>query len=146
MRAALGRPDVQHRWTLVGCTWLQYIVGAPVIVSWNLLSTNVAGHTKRSLSNGLWFVLYAAGNVAGANIFFEREAPRYYSALTGLLICYAGIIVLSSVAYVSMRVENVRRDRRMAPEESGSGRDQAAVLDGFKDMTDTESRNFRYAL
>ncbi|KAI9038682.1 putative MFS allantoate transporter [Aspergillus affinis] len=138
--------DVQHRWTLVGCTWLQYIVGAPVIVSWNILSTNVAGHTKRSLSNGLWFVLYAAGNVAGANIFFEREAPRYYSALTGLLICYAGIIVLSVVAYMSMKFENIRRDRRMSPEEMEQRRDQAAVLDGFKDITDRESMNFRYAL
>lgn len=137
--------DIQHRWTLVGCTWLQYIVGAPVIVSWNILSTNVAGHTKRSLSNGLWFVLYAAGNVAGANIFFEREAPRYYSALTGLLICYAGIIVLSFVAYISMRFENARRDR-LIPEETAHGRDEAAVLDGFKDMTDKESRHFRYAL
>ncbi|KAH8432254.1 putative MFS allantoate transporter [Aspergillus melleus] len=138
--------DVQHRWTLVGCTWLQYIVGAPVIVSWNILSTNVAGHTKRSLSNGLWFSLYAAGNVAGANIFFEREAPRYYSALTGLLICYAGIIVLSVVAYISMKFENIRRDRRMSLEETEQGRDEAAVLDGFKDMTDMESKNFRYAL
>lgn len=138
--------DVQHRWTLVGCTWLQYIIGAPVIVSWNVLSTNVAGHTKRSLSNGLWFVLYAAGNVAGANIFFEREAPRYYSALTGLLICYAGIISLSFVAYISMRFENIRRDRCMSPDEGGHQRDEAAVLDGFKDMTDMESKNFRYAL
>jgi MFS family permease len=53
------------RWSLVGCTWLQYLVGAPVILSWNLLTTNVAGHTKRSTGNGLWFVFYAAGNIAG---------------------------------------------------------------------------------
>ncbi|KAL2820720.1 major facilitator superfamily domain-containing protein [Aspergillus granulosus] len=137
--------DLDHRWTLVGCTWLQYIIGAPVIVSWNLLSTNVAGHTKRSIANGLWFTLYAGGNVAGSNIFFAREAPRYYSALTGLLVCYAGMIVLAGVAYAAMKIENIRRDRKMSGDES-VGRQERAVLDGFKDMTDMESKDFRYAL
>lgn len=132
--------DSSHRWTLVGCTWLQYIVGAPVIVSWNILSTNVAGHTKRSVANGLWFTMYAAGNVAGANIFFDREAPRYYSALTGLLVCYAGIIVLAGVMYLAMWVSNCRRDA------SGHTRNEQAILDGLRDMTDMESRHFRYAL
>lgn len=133
--------DLDHRWTLVGCTWLQYIIGAPVIVSWNLLSTNVAGHTKRAMANGLWFTLYAAGNVAGANIFFSREAPRYPSAILGLLISYAGMIVLCGVAYMAMRWENARRDARNETEDSAQ-----AVLDGFKDMTDMESKHFRYAL
>lgn len=133
--------SLDHRWTLVGCTWLQYIVGAPVIVSWNILTTNVAGHTKRSVANGLWFTMYAAGNVAGANIFFEREAPRYYSALTGLLICYAGMIVLALAMYLAMRVDNRRRDR-----VSSSTDGEQAILDGLKDMTDMESRHFRYAL
>lgn len=139
--------SLDHRWTLVGCTWLQYIIGAPVIVSWNLLSTNVAGHTKRAVANGIWFTMYAAGNVAGANIFFAREAPRYYSALTGLLVCYAGIIVLSVMVYISMRWDNARREKR-ANAENLAGEDVAsqAILDGFKDMTDMESKHFRYAL
>lgn len=135
--------DLTHRWTLVGCTWLQYIIGAPVIVSWNILTTNVAGHTKRSVANGSWFTVYAGGNVAGSNIFFAREAPRYYSALTGLLVCYAGIILLAGIAYAAMRVENLRRGRKGTGEEESTER---AVLDGFKDLTDMQSREFRYAL
>src|SRR5690242_11717692 len=35
---------LSERWSLVGCTWLQYIIGAPVILSWNLLTSNIAGH------------------------------------------------------------------------------------------------------
>ncbi|EYE99040.1 putative MFS allantoate transporter [Aspergillus ruber CBS 135680] len=142
---------LDQRWTLVGCTWLQYIVGAPVIISWNILTTNVAGHTKRSVANGLWFTMYAAGNVAGANIFFEREAPRYYSALAGLLVCYAGIVVFAGVIYASMRGQNWRRDRDGCSDLWGSSGNGAnahaqAVLDGLKDLTDMESRHFRYAL
>lgn len=141
--------SLDHPWTLVGCTWLQALVGAPVIISWNLLATNVGGHTKRAVSNGLWFSMYAAGNVAGANIFFANEAPRYFSGLMGLLICYAGIIVLATASYVSMRWENARRDAALiadgADETQGDITSQA-ILDGFKDMTDMESKHFRYAL
>lgn len=78
--------ELDQRWTLVGCTWLQYIVGAPVVISWNILTTNVAGHTKRSVANGLWFTMYAAGNVAGANIFFERG--------TAVLLGIGGVVGL----------------------------------------------------
>lgn len=146
--------ELDQRWTLVGCTWLQYIVGAPVVISWNILTTNVAGHTKRSVANGLWFTMYAAGNVAGANIFFEREAPRYYSALAGLLVCYAGMVVLAGVMYASMRGENWRRDKdrgsglQRTSQDGADGADAhtQAVWDGLKDLTDMESKHFRYAL
>lgn len=134
---------LEHQWSLVGCTWLQFIIGAPVILCWNLLSTNVAGHTKRSFANGFWFAMYAAGNVAGANIFFAREAPRYFSALTGLLVCYGAIIVLSLILYFSMRFQNSRRDRAAA---AGVSDTSEAVLAGFNDLTDKESKNFRYGL
>ncbi len=36
----------------------------------------------------MWFVFYAGGNIAGANIFFTREAPRYFSTSTELIVCY----------------------------------------------------------
>jgi hypothetical protein len=132
---------LSQRWSLVGCTWLQYIVGAPVILSWNLLTTNIAGHTKRSTANGMWFVFYAAGNIAGANIFFAREAPRYFSALTGLIVCYCGMVVVALILRQYMWWENRRRDRL-----SGAGEDEQAIQDGFNDLTDREARHFRYAL
>ncbi|PVH94505.1 MFS general substrate transporter [Periconia macrospinosa] len=132
---------LSHRWSLVGCTWLQYLIGGPVILCWNLLTTNIAGHTKRSTANGLWFLFYAAGNIAGSNIFFAREAPRYFSALTGLIVCYAGIVVLAAALAVYMMGENRRRDRVF-----GNVVGEEAVRDGFKDLTDREAKGFRYAL
>lgn len=132
---------LSKRWSLVGCTWLQYIVGAPVILSWNLLTTNIAGHTKRSTANGLWFLFYAAGNIAGANIFFAREAPRYFSALTGLIVCYCAMVVLAALLAGWMWADNKRRDRKY-----GVGEDERAVEDGFRNQTDGEAKHFRYAL
>ncbi|KAH5582008.1 hypothetical protein HBI24_120460 [Parastagonospora nodorum] len=132
---------LSQRWSLVGCTWLQYIVGAPVILSWNLLTTNIAGHTKRSTANGLWFLFYAAGNIAGANLFFAREAPRYFSALTGLIVCYCGMVVIAGFLAGWMWIENKRRDRLY-----GVAEDEQAVEDGFRNQTDGQAKHFRYAL
>ncbi|KAF2742129.1 allantoin permease [Sporormia fimetaria CBS 119925] len=132
---------LEQKWSLVGCTWLQYIVGAPVVISWNLLTTNIAGHTKRSTANGLWFLLYAAGNIAGANTFFARETPRYFSALTGLIVCYCGMVVVVLILRQWMWFENRRRNKKY-----GAGEDEQAVRDGFSDLTDKKAKHFRYAL
>ncbi|KAK3626203.1 hypothetical protein LTR56_019991 [Elasticomyces elasticus] len=135
------------RWSLVGSSWLQGIVGAPIILCWNLLSTNIAGHTKRSISNGMWFCFYAAGNIAGANIFDSREAPRYFSALTGMIVCYCATIALAGVLWVYMAWENRRRDKKLVEgEQTVTGAEEQAVLDGFRDRTDKENNGFRYGL
>ncbi|KAK8155198.1 major facilitator superfamily domain-containing protein [Phyllosticta citrichinensis] len=126
-----------HRRALVGCSWLQYIFGAAIILAWNLLTTNVAGHSKRALATGLWFVFYAAGNVVGAQVFVAREAPWYHSAMITLSVCYAGIIVAALVLRQLMWWENRRRE--------GSSGDEAK-RDGFMGLTDRENRGFRYAL
>ncbi|KAK8185214.1 allantoin permease [Phyllosticta capitalensis] len=131
--------SLAHRWTLVGCSWLQYIFGAAIILAWNLLTTNVAGHSKRALATGLWFVFYAAGNVAGAQVFLAREAPRYHSAIIALSVCYAGIIVAALVLRQLMWWENRRRDGSSTVVDE-------ATRDGFMDLTDRENPGFRYAL
>lgn len=145
--------SLDHRWTLVGksfpppnsrltqtnsigCTWLQYLIGAPVIITWNIMTTNIAGHTKRAITNGLWFVFYAGGNVAGANIFFTRESPRYFSALTGLIVCYIAMILIALFLRQYMWWENKRRDEKDGVALAGA--DALAIEDGFKDLTDKE--------
>jgi MFS family permease len=139
--------SLEHRWTLVGCSWLQFIAGAPIILCWNILSTNIAGHTKRSVANGMWFLLYAAGNIGGSNIFFAREAPRYFSAITALIVCYCAMIVIAAMLWFSMGDANRRRDKSLAErEESLDETQRQAILEGFKDTTDKQSAGFRYAL
>lgn len=136
---------LDHRWSLVGCTWLQYLIGGPVILAWNLLTSNIAGHTKRSVANGIWFVFYAGGNIAGANIFFAREAPRYFSALTGLIVCYAGLIAVAAFLRQWMWWENRRRDKKIGVgERTAEGADEQAIVSGFQDMTDQKNLHFRY--
>ncbi|KAK3074980.1 hypothetical protein LTR53_002150 [Teratosphaeriaceae sp. CCFEE 6253] len=139
--------SLDKQWSLVGSSWLQGILGAPIILAWNLMTTNIAGHTKRSVCNGMYFLFYSAGNIAGANIFDSREAPRYFSALTGMIVCYCATILLAGCLWGYMAWENKRRDKLlMAGEQTARGAEEMAVLDGFRDRTDKENSGFRYGL
>ncbi|RDW79858.1 major facilitator superfamily protein-3 [Coleophoma cylindrospora] len=133
--------SIKHRYALVGCTWLQNVLGSPIVLNWTLPVLNVAGHTKRSTVLGLYFVFYCAGNIAGPHIFFAREVPRYPSAIKGLITCYAAVIVLQAIYTLTCAFQNRVRDKQglhaMVEQEA---------LEGFEDLTDLENLHFRYTI
>lgn len=133
-----------NRWASVGCTWLQYIIGGPVILSWIFMNANISGSSKKTMTSGIWFAIYAAGNIIGANIFFAKELPRYNSAMIGLITSYCGMIALGIGYYFLCRWRNAKRDK----EQGGYTEEikQQAIIDGFKGLTDRENRGFRYSL
>ncbi|KAF5210707.1 hypothetical protein E0198_003589 [Clavispora lusitaniae] len=133
-----------NRWASVGCTWLQYIIGGPVILCWIFMTANIGGSTKKTVTNGFWFVLYATGNIIGANIFYAREAPKYKSAMTALITCYSTMIALGIAYYFLLRYRNAKRDREQG--ELTDEQKHEAIVNGFKGMTDFENKGFRYSL
>ncbi|KAL8827098.1 MAG: hypothetical protein Q9191_003397 [Dirinaria sp. TL-2023a] len=46
----------------------------------SLISSNVAGHTKKTTVAALFLIAYCAGNIIGPQTFVAREAPRYRGA------------------------------------------------------------------
>ncbi|KAL7663273.1 Major facilitator superfamily (MFS) profile domain-containing protein [[Candida] zeylanoides] len=136
--------SLDHKWALVGCTWLQFMIGGPVIFSWILMNANVAGHSKKAVSTGIWFTMYAAGNIVGSNIFVAKESPKYKSGMIGCIICYVGIMVIG-IAYRCLQMYRNKQRNEQQGEFTEEIRRQA-IIDGFKDMTDKENRGFRYAL
>lgn len=133
-----------NRWASVGCTWLQYIIGGPVIMCWIFMNANIGGTTKKTFTNGFWFTLYASGNIVGANIFYTREAPKYRSAMIALITCYSAMIAMGIGYYAILRWRNAKRDREQG--ELTEELKQEAIENGFNGMTDFENRGFRYAL
>ncbi|KAF8004635.1 hypothetical protein HF325_000092 [Metschnikowia pulcherrima] len=133
-----------NRWALVGCTWLQYIIGGPVILCWIFMNANIAGSTKKTVTTGLWFMIYAAGNIIGANIFFAEEKPKYTSAMTGLMTSYAGMIALGIGYYFLCKWRNHKRELEQG--EYTEEVKKQAMVDGFAGKTDFENRGFRYSL
>ncbi|PVH14739.1 uncharacterized protein CXQ87_005015 [Candidozyma duobushaemuli] len=132
------------KWASVGCTWLQYIIGGPVILCWIFINANIGGTTKKVVTNGCWFTMYATGNIVGANIFYANEAPKYKSAMIGLMTCYSGMIALGIGYWFLLRARNYRRDKEQG--EQTEEMKQEAILNGFKGLTDFENKGFRYAL
>lgn len=68
--------SIEHRLTLTAMAWLQNVLGAPIILCWTLSGVNVAGHTKRTTTIGLFFVWYCAGKRNGLcppSIPFSRD-------------------------------------------------------------------------
>lgn len=103
---------------------------------------------KRPTANGLWFTTYAVGNVAGASIFFERKAPRYYAFGVGGVAC-----LLCRDDCLDWDYVWVDEGEKLEEAEgfgltgaSGDDTDAQAVLNGLQDLADMESKHFQYAL
>lgn len=133
-----------NRWALVGCTWLQYIIGGPVILCWIFITANVGGTSKKTVVTGSWFAFYAAGNIIGANIFYAKQAPKYRSAMIALITCYAAMIVIGGAYYFLLKRRNTAREREQG--EMTEAMRQEAIINGFKGLTDFKNLGFRYAL
>ncbi|KPI34296.1 putative transporter [Cyphellophora attinorum] len=133
--------DIRHRYALTAMAWMQNVLGSPIILVWSLPGINVAGHSKRSFVLGMFFVVYCAGNIASPHMFLGEEAPRYPTAIKGLLGAYVALIVFA-IAYIALVwLENKRRDRKGL-----HGEVVEELAEGFEDKTDVENKHFRYRI
>jgi hypothetical protein len=102
--------STQHLLAALACTWLQGVWGVSNILSWTLVAVNVAGHTKRTTANAVWFVFYAAENIIGPFLFLPDEAPRYLTAIKALAGMFGSRIFFTVCLGGIMFVENRRRE------------------------------------
>jgi len=66
--------------------------GLPLSLS--LVSSNVAGYTKKATVSAMMFIAYCAGNIIGPFLFFSHEAPRYQASfhyLSPLMSAFANM-------------------------------------------------------
>ncbi|KAF5565608.1 major facilitator superfamily domain-containing protein [Fusarium phyllophilum] len=115
----------------------------------SLISSNVAGFTKKSTVNAVFFLGYCAGNIAGPQFFIPTEAPQYGTAFTALFVIFCILIGLILAFRQYLAWENSRRDKTQgvyidaeSPERDAMS---GAVMEAT-DETDFENKNFRYYL
>ncbi|KAI2855308.1 hypothetical protein CBS63078_4802 [Aspergillus niger] len=119
-----------------------FAVNIPLSLS--IISSNVAGFTKRSTTSALLFVAYCVGNIVGPQFFYSSEEPYYptgmKAATSGLalgaffLVCLLGYYIW----------ENKRRDRLYGVPEQMTESQELAL--GLSSKTDLEIEDFRYVL
>ncbi|KZT57449.1 MFS allantoate transporter-like protein [Calocera cornea HHB12733] len=109
------------------------------VVLLSLVSSNVAGYTKKTTVSALYLIAYCVGNLIGPQVFQAKDAPRYTPALITIVVCWIiCIILLLVIWWVNVR-ENRRRDAFRDSPEYVHMKNQE-----FLDLTDGENMDFRY--
>jgi ACS family allantoate permease-like MFS transporter len=114
----------------------------------SMIASNVAGYTKKTTVNAIFFIGYCIGNISGPQTFKSSEAPNYPSAFSTMIVCMALAIVSVVALAVILIVANKRREYKYP---SGllvlaNGDVQTReVLGNGSDLTDWEQEEtFRY--
>ena len=59
----------------------------------SLVSSNVAGYTKKTTVAAIYLMSYCAGNIIGPQTFRPKDAPRYVPAEITIICCWAACLV-----------------------------------------------------
>jgi MFS family permease len=75
-----GAHGTENRWGRIVALWLCSFQSVGFAMSLTMVSSNVAGYTKKQLTGAFMFVGYCVGNIIGPQTFKNSEAPLYHSA------------------------------------------------------------------
>jgi MFS family permease len=133
------------KWGRLIGLWLCYFQGLGFSMSLTIVSSNIAGTTKKQLTGAALFTGYCVGNIIGPQTFRDSEKPGYKSAYVAMLVGYSVKLAAVLVLYAYMWSENKKRDR----ESAGLTREEEereAVERGMHDVTEIDNKGFRYIL
>jgi len=138
----VGLPD-NNKWGRLVALWLCYTQNLGFSMSLTMVSSNIAGYTKKQMTAAVVFIGFCAGNVAGPQTFITKEAPGYKTAYRAMLIAYTIKLVMVFILYSYMWVSNKRRDQ----EQAAVPLNEKEVIElGMHDVTEIDNKGFRYAL
>lgn len=107
----------------------------------SLISSNVAGYTKKTTVGALYLIAYCAGNIVGPQTFRPQDKPRYTPAEIAILVCW-GICVLD-LGFIALYYRRMnKRNERIRQEPGYTKLDKQEFLD----LTDRENPEFVYTL
>jgi len=136
-----------NKWGRLVGLWLCFFQGLGFSMSLTMVSSNVAGYTKKQLTGAILFTGYCVGNIIGPQTFKSSEAPEYHSAYIAMLVGYSIKLAMVVVLYFYMWSVNKKRDRELAARgELSEEEEKAAIERGMHDMTEIDNLGFRYSL
>ena len=71
-------PD-SNKWGHLVALWLCFFQGLGFSMSLTVVSSNVAGYTKKQLTGAALFMEYCVGNIIGPQTLKSIQAPMYHS-------------------------------------------------------------------
>lgn len=125
--------------------WFLLCVPASYAILLSLISSNIAGFSKKITTTFLVFVFFCVGNIVSPQLFLTSEAPHYGTGCRAMLVAIALVQGLSIALGCYYWFENKRRDGMLAAATSEVLDAASAEDEEFLDRTDMEDAlKFRY--
>ncbi len=82
----------------------------PFVALLSLISTNIAGWTKKTTVAAMYFIGYCVGNIIGPQVFQAKDAPQYRPAEITIFVCW--VLSLGDILFIYLwcRYQNRRKD------------------------------------
>ncbi|CAN9246952.1 unnamed protein product [Alternaria alternata] len=113
----------------------------PFVALLSLISSNVAGYTKKTTVAAMYLIGYCVGNIIGPQTFRPQDAPRFVSAEITIIVCWGVCLgILAFIHFYCVWQNKKKAQIRAAPEY--------VKLDNqeWLDLTDRENPEFIYTL
>jgi len=113
----------------------------PFVALLSLVSTNVAGYTKKTTVAALYLIGYCVGNIIGPQTFRPSDAPRYVPAEITIVVCWGLCLIDLLFIWWYCRYQNKKKaDVRAHPTYMKLENQE------WLDLTDKENPEFVYTL
>lgn len=124
-----------------------YYMSGSVPIGWTvilgLMSTNVAGSTKKVTVACINTIAYTVGNIISPQTFQSKDAPHYLPAKIAICILY----FLITVDLVIIRQLAIRENKKRDAAAAARGADYVVEeYHEFKDLTDRQNLELRYEI
>ncbi|QPG75851.1 hypothetical protein FOA43_003234 [Brettanomyces nanus] len=149
LSAVYATEDHGAKWGRVFAYWMinSYAVVWPFTLS--IIGSNYAGHTKRATMSMYLLIFFSVGNIIGPFCFISADAPKYTKALATNLGCFCACFAIAVCFRLYLVWENKKRDAKYGVvqlEDVKNEERHEGVLNGMKDLTDIQNKDFRYVL
>ncbi|KAJ7582199.1 major facilitator superfamily domain-containing protein [Mycena floridula] len=137
--ACTGYLPEDRTWMRLVAFWFTNFQSVGFATSLVMISSNMGGYTHRTIASFMMFTAYTWGNFTGPFVVKQSEAPRFPTAMAGLLAGYAIKLVCQVILLGYLIWFNKRRDRIYGPPNEVASREA-----GMQDKTEYENTDFRY--
>jgi ACS family allantoate permease-like MFS transporter len=113
----------------------------PFVALLSLISTNVAGWTKKTTVAAMYLIGYCVGNIIGPQVFQAKDAPGYRPAKITIIVCW--VVSLLDILFIYWWCRNQNKKKAALRAEPGYVKIEGQE---FYDLTDRENPEFIYSL
>jgi len=106
-----------------------------------LISSNVAGYTKKTTIAAMYLIGYCAGNIIGPQTFRTKDKPRYVPAEITIIVCWG--VCLADLVFIYWYYRRMNGKKAVIRTQPGY---KKLDRQEFLDLTDKENPEFVYTL